>query len=218
MGDDSEQETDGSKHWDGPGLDAWDAWTPAEVAERLAAVDIPWCVVGGWAIDLYVGQPTREHEDLEIGILREDFAAVRRRFDADRFWFHAVDDGEVRRLPVGEETPPEKHQNWVLDVDAQAWRVDVMLEPGDATTWRCRRHDDIAVARSTMIGRTADGIPYLRPTGALLYKAKAVRPKDEADFATCLPLLSDAERAWLADAIEVAHHGHRWVERVRAAG
>ena len=29
----------------------WEAWHPFEAAERLAGVDVAWCVVAGWALD-----------------------------------------------------------------------------------------------------------------------------------------------------------------------
>lgn len=59
-----------------------------------------------------------------------------------------------------------------------------------------------------------DGIPYLAPHGALLYKAKAARPKDEADFSACLLHLSPETRAWLADAIARVHPEHPWRARL----
>jgi len=201
-------------HWDGPGLDAWHAWTPAEVARELAPVTVPWCVVGGWAIDCFLCAQTREHEDLEIAILRPDFPSVRAALR--EHVFHSVGDGEVRLLPPGVEPPLEKHQNWVLDSVADAWRVDVMLEPGDGATWTFRRDAAITAPRSFMISRTADGIPFLEPHGVLLYKAKAARPKDEADLAACLPRMDPERRSWLANALERAHPGHPWIARVRS--
>jgi len=39
-----------------------------EVAKLLAGVDVPWCVAAGWALDLFHGEVTREHEDLEIAV------------------------------------------------------------------------------------------------------------------------------------------------------
>jgi hypothetical protein len=199
-------------HWDGPGLDAWDAWTPAEIARELATISVPWCVVGGWAIDLFLGAQTREHEDLEIAILREHFSQVRHTLSG--FVFHVVGDGEVRRLPDAVEPPRDKHQNWVLDTTAMAWRVDVMLEPGYPSTWVFRKDEAIRAPRPFMVQRTSDGIPFLGPHGALLYKAKAARPKDEADLARCLPRLADDQRAWLAAALERAHPGHPWLDRL----
>src|ERR1700761_148442 len=29
-------------------IDAWDSWEPSAVASRLAGVDVPWYVAGGW--------------------------------------------------------------------------------------------------------------------------------------------------------------------------
>ena len=207
---------EGVTHWDGPGLDAWRAWEPHEAAAHLAGVEVPWCVVGGWAVDLFVGARTREHEDLEIAIPRPCFPTVRRALAG--FVLHAVGDGEVRRLADDEEPPPERHQTWVLDPRAQEWRMDVMLEPGDAAVWECRRPGRIRASRTWMVGRSADGIPYLQPQGVLLYKAKAPRPKDEADLRTCLPRLDEEQRRWLGDALDLAHPGHPWTARVRAGG
>ncbi|WP_425358733.1 nucleotidyltransferase domain-containing protein [Aminobacter aminovorans] len=49
---------------DTPDHDAWCAWHPTELARHLTGVSLPWCVVGGWALDLWHGHQTREHEDL----------------------------------------------------------------------------------------------------------------------------------------------------------
>ena len=203
---------DGVTHWDGPGLDAWQPWTPSEAARHLRASDVPWCVVGGWAIDLFLGEPTRPHEDLEIGVLRADFTAVRRTLG--NFEFFVVGDGEVRALPRDGLPPDDKHQNWVLDVDASAWRTDVMLEPGDARVWTFRRDPSISAPREFMVDRTADSIPFLAPQGVLLYKAKAPRPKDEADFSACLPRLTPPTRTWLRETLQHVHPEHPWIERL----
>ena len=51
----------------------------------------------------------------------------------------------------------------------------------------------------------------------LLYKAKSVRPRDQADFNQSVPALDATTREWLATALEIAHPGHAWVARLRAA-
>ena len=198
--------------WDGPGFDAWrGAWTPQEAGQALAGLQAPWCVVGGWAIDLFLGRQTRPHGDLEIAIVREDLPAVRAHLG--KYRFHAVGDGEVRALAAGEAPPPDKHQTWVLDAPVQLWRIDVMCEPGDHATWVFRRDERITAPREQMIA-VRDGIAYLRPEGAILFKAKAQRPKDEADFLACLPHMSPEARAWLRHALELAHPSHAWTERL----
>lgn len=199
----------GVKHWEGPPLEAWSAWTPREAAARLGSAGVPWCVVGGWAIDLFAGEQTRPHEDLEIAIVRPHLPAVRRCLAS--YALYVVGDGEVRALAPDAQPPANLHQNWVLDVAAQAWRMDVMLEPGDAVTWVFRRDETIRAPRTRMIATTSDGIPFLRPEGVLLYKAKAAREKDEADFAALLPRLDAGARAWLAGALARAHPAHPWL-------
>ncbi|HEX2561557.1 nucleotidyltransferase domain-containing protein [Phenylobacterium sp.] len=194
--------------WDGPGLEAWrGAWTPAEAAEKLSGLEAPWCVVGGWAIDLFLGRETRSHGDLEIAIAKSDLPEVRAHLAEYRF--HAAGDGEVRALSPGELPPSHMHQTWVLDEAVQLWRVDVMQEPGDRDTWVFRRDARIFAPRAQMIA-SMEGVPYLRPEGALLYKAKAQRPKDEADFAACAPYLGATGRAWLRETIATLYPGHAW--------
>ena len=195
--------------WDGPGLDAWRAWTPSEMAARLAGIDVTWCVVGGWSIDCFLGRETRVHEDLEVAVLRPEWSRVRRALSD--LVLHAVGDGEVRALGPHEEPPERVHQSWALDPVANEWRVDVMMEPGDATTWAYRRDESFTAPRDEIVGTTDDGIPYLHPRATLLFKAKYQRPKDEADLEVVLPHLEAADRSWLRGALERFHPGHPWL-------
>jgi hypothetical protein len=191
-----------------PDLSEWDAWHPTEAARRLAGVDVPWCVVAGWSLDLFRGEQTREHEDLEIAVPLEGFPAIREAL-AD-LEIYAIVEGKA--APVTETSLAVSHQTWVRDPAARRWRLDVMREQWDDDTWVCRRHPSLRRPGSEVIAHTADGIPYAQPEIALLFKAKAVRPKDEEDFASVLPLLEGSRRRWLADALTLVHPGHPWLE------
>ena len=59
-----------------PDLSLWDAWRPEQVAALLAGVQAPWYVAAGWAIDLFLGEERRAHEDLEIAVPRERFPEI----------------------------------------------------------------------------------------------------------------------------------------------
>jgi Aminoglycoside-2''-adenylyltransferase len=194
-----------------PDLGRWDAWHPSEVAQRLSAVAAPWCVTAGWAIDLFLGRQTRAHEDIEIAVPEHAFSEIR---DAlAEFEFFAIGDGLAH--PIDEHTLARHYQTWVREPDTGAWRLDVMREPWEGDTWVFRRDPRVSRASSRVIARAPDGIPYAAPEVALLYKAKALREKDQADFEHVLPRLEREQRAWLADALALVHAGHVWLEPLR---
>lgn len=93
------------------------------------------------------------------------------------------------------------HQTWLRDPVSGQFLFDVFREPHDGGTWICRRDESLRLPYDAIIERTAEGIPYLVPELVLLFKAKAARPKDQADFVGTLPLLSRARRSYrVADA------------------
>jgi hypothetical protein len=57
--------------------------------ELLNSFRRPWFVGGGWAIDLFLGRETRNHQDIDIAIFREDQFELRRHF-ANWQWKKAV--------------------------------------------------------------------------------------------------------------------------------
>jgi Aminoglycoside-2''-adenylyltransferase len=200
----------------------WDAWHPEEVARRLAGIEAPWYVAAGWALELFLGEQRREHEDLEIAVPSERFAEVVAALDGLEFHTVSPDPAKQQRrdgrgstlaTPIALAGPllESSHQTWAFDRPAGAWRLDVFREPSEGDTWISRRHERIRMSYERLIERTADGIPYARPEVVLLFKAKHARPKDEADFAAVAPLLEPERRRWLADALELVHPRHRWL-------
>jgi hypothetical protein len=78
-----------------------------------------------------------------------------------------------------------------------------------------RRDESLTAPRAFMERRTSDGIRHLGPHGSLFFKAKYVRPKDQADFDVAAPTLLADERAWLVAALERFHPGHEWIDALR---
>ena len=194
-----------------PDLEAWEAWHPRVVADRLSGVDVPWCVAAGWALDLFRGAPTRAHEDVEIAVPAARYEAVAERFgDCE---FYAVCDGEV--WPVSDDTLRGGYQTWARDKATGKWRLDIFREPHDGDVWVCRRDSRIRRPYPEIIEFTSDGIPYLIPEIVLLFKAKDRRDKDEADFAGVVPVLDVGRRDWLDDALGLIHPAHPWRARLR---
>lgn len=191
----------------------WDAWRPLDIAGRLAGVDVRWCVAGGWALDLFRGEVTRDHEDLEIAVPAGGFSLVRKAL-AD-FDFEVVGSG--RWWPLDSAAFDVMTQTWVRERGGGVYRLDIFREPHDGDTWICRRDQSIRLPYDQIIMTSPQGVPYLVPEIVLLFKAKHDRPKDQADFAGVLPLLNPARRAWLAAALERVHAGHSWIADLRRA-
>ncbi|WP_405965301.1 hypothetical protein OG713_40155 [Streptomyces sp. NBC_00723] len=184
-----------------------DAWAPERAAERLAGVGAPWCIAAGWALDLFRGAPSRPHGDLEIAVPAAAFPEIRDRFP--EYTWDAVGSGRVW-AGAGAEALAATYQTWLRDPVSGQFLFDVFREPHEGMTWVCRRDESLRLPYDVIIERTADGIPYLIPELVLLFKAKAPRPKDQADFDEVLPLLGRARRDRLAEWLDRVHPGHPW--------
>ncbi|WP_323747549.1 nucleotidyltransferase domain-containing protein [Catenulispora rubra] len=184
------------------------AWTPPEIAQRLAGVATPWYVAGGWALDLFLGRQTRRHADLEIAIPAADFAEISGLFPG--YVFDGVGQNQLWEDATA-EVIAATHQTWLRDQASGDYLVDVMREPHEEGAWICRHVPTIRLPYAEIIRRTADGIPYLTPELVLLFKAKHARPKDQRDFEGAVPELSSAQRGRLAELIGGVYPEHRWL-------
>jgi aminoglycoside-2''-adenylyltransferase len=201
-----------------PDLNLWDAWPPEQVAALLAGVHAPWYVAAGWAIELFLGEARREHEDLEIAVPRERFPEIAEKLAGFELFIpdsDLTDRSLVWPFAQAPKALDKHHQTWVREPATGRWRLDVFREPSDGDMWICRRDERIRLPYADVIEQTDDGIPYARPEIVLLFKAKySELPKNEADFATVLPSLEPIRRRWLAEAVALVHPGHPWLERV----
>lgn len=105
----------------------WRAWTPRQAADALtaAAPAARWAVAGGWAIDLHIGHPTRDHDDLEISVLAADIPQCSRRSPNRRGNYRREkDEADLRSvLPV-------------LDDDRRAWLAGALDRVHPDHPWR----------------------------------------------------------------------------------
>jgi len=193
----------------------WNAWTPDQAAARLQGISstdgrpIRWATAGGWALDLFLGRVTRDHEDLEIVVLNDDVQAVLDAFAGPQWRWNVPHDGWVH--PLDSPAYIETHQTWLWSQTANAFVLDVFRNKHDGDTWICRRDPTITMPWSAVADTSADGTPYLVPEVVLLFKAKHARPKDLADLKTVLPSLNAVQRAWLRASIEQVHPRHDWL-------
>jgi hypothetical protein len=182
----------------------------AEAAALLAPMPARWWVAGGWAIDLFVGRTTRDHADLDIAMLRGDETALARTL---RGWDMCIaHHGQLIEWSGDAPLAAEHHQLWCRSSVDGPWQLEVLLEDHNDDCWRYRR-DHRITRELTRLGRqTSDGIPFIAPEIALLYKAKDAQSEQRAaDFATAQRNLDNCARAWLRDALATAHPASSWL-------
>lgn len=194
--------------------DLWKPYTPEEVRLRMQGFGLPWYVVGGWALDLWSGSQTRDHADLEICVLAEDLDQALSHLHPLNFY--AAQAGGLTALETKGATTGAS-QFWGLDATVQAWRIDVMVERGGATTWVYKRDPAITLPRHMAILGSKRGLPFLVPEAVLLFKAKACRPKDQMDFERVLPKLDHGAREWLYHCLHTEDPTHTWLQRLRSS-
>ena len=194
-------------------LAAWEPWTPTILAERLQGLACEWYVVGGWALDLWHGQQTRSHHDLEFVVAPQDACRVAAHLTELAFFAsskscltHCAFDGPVE---------DDAWQFWGGDVKHGVWRVDMMMERGTPQDWHYKRDPSVQQPRHDAIRTNDDGIAYLAPANILLFKAKHCRPKDELDFANALPNLSSKDKQTLCGWLQKLHPEHKWIPALR---
>jgi len=181
-----------------------------QVADVMRGFPCPWYIAGGWAIDLFLGHTTRDHDDIDVAILRKNQADLRTHLSTWRFG--KVVEG--RRLPWadGERLDPPVHE--VQAASETGARIEFLFNESSGARWRFRRNPAIR-RRLDRIGiRTPAGIPFLVPEIVLLFKAKAPTAKDRHDFDLVQPRLMAEPRRWLKDALETCHPGHPWIARL----
>lgn len=105
------------------------------------------------------------------------------------------------------------HQTWCRDPSTGRYHLDVFREPHDGDQWVCRRDLSITLPYRELIG-FRDGIPYLIPEVALLFKAHRAAPKDEIDFRRVAPRLADEARIRLIDWLTRLYPDHSWLARL----
>jgi hypothetical protein len=169
-------------------------------------------MTGGWAFDLFLGQQTRDHADIEFATLPSDIPKARKALAELEFF--AARNGELSFLERDADVPDAIWQLWDADFKSQVWRVDMMIERGTKDRWVYKRNSTISQPRDQATYLNDQGIPFLAPANVLLFKAKHTRDKDVQDFDRVLPHLRPHEKVLLRRWIASEHSVHPWLAQL----
>ncbi|MEK0317184.1 ATP-grasp domain-containing protein [Cohnella sp. 56] len=194
-------------------------WAPLgveEIRELFAGWPGVWGIAGGWALDMHLGRQTRPHDDIDVLLTLDDYAAAYERL-SENWELHLAENGKLTRL--GPQDRLEGETDIWARRDAQSpWAYQLMLIDVRDGMWTYRRAPSVRKPAVDLMLRADGGIPYLRPEVQLLYKggAASIRDKDRRDLEAVLPCLTEAERMWLREALHAQFpQGHSWLLRLR---
>jgi hypothetical protein len=180
----------------------WRETSPTELADWLERAPVPWAFAGGWALDLWAGQQSRSHSDIEITCLRDDLEAL-----VDSLVGFEIALARNRQLSswVTGATPERPFSLWLRRHGERLWDFEIVAEAHEGDLWRYRRDMRITQPLDRLFRQTRDGCMVIAPEIQLLYKSKAPRNWDIADFQHFWPRLDPSARQWLMEAVALAH-------------
>ena len=197
-----------------------------------------WALCGGWAVDAWLGEVSRDHLDVDVCVFEDDQLAVHRHLLARGWHLIAHDEavgGGVRDPWDGHRLVLPAHIHGARDLDAlHTWVPSGNPRPGgvylDVQVNRRSGEDWVLGGEALVTLPSRDSyrlspwdVPTVVPEVLLFYKATdsidlatmaSRNPKDAADFRALAPRLGPAERAWLRDAITAIHPAHAWLPRL----
>jgi len=168
-----------------------------------------WAFAGGWAIDLWLGRRTRPHADVDVAMFRDEQRLLRDTFED--WQFSTAHSGG--RLPWPREQVLYLPIHEIHATTPDGAKVEFLLNERRGNSWLFRRDTSIKLAMERAI-RHEQNIPVLAPEIVLLFKSKAPRRVDQADFDSALPALDDDSRSWLRSALARMDGQHPWLGRL----
>lgn len=191
-------------------------YSPEQVMSLFIDIPKQWWIAGGWAIDLFLEKQTREHEDVDVAILRCDELTFRKHLEAWELWI-GLGNGrlEDKSISTSQELPANREVLWCRPSAHSDWAFELLLNKNIDDEWIFKRDSSIRKPLKNIGTISSSGIPFLNPEIVLLFKAKNNLDKDQHDFEQVLPELSAEAKSWLADSLTIVHPRHAWIDRLQ---
>lgn len=199
--------------------------------------DAPFCfsVCGGFALELFMQKETRPHGDVDLCALESQRTSIQ-QFMLSKGWELYEFRGQGKVRPLNASTPGQPGRN-LMCVKPGCDLVEFYPCEEEGLLYHQFFHKGITslhyleflfsdskdncliFSSSPLIRRELssaflhrDGISYLAPEIALLYKAlQPELPQSAADYASAFPLLSPEQKRWFVQSLaQLYPGGHPW--------
>lgn len=214
-----------------------------ETSKLLKNANFDWSICGGFAIDMFCGEKTRKHIDIDICAFWENRDDVI-KYMMDLNWtiYEACGGGVVHLIADLSQQKYIKNNIFCVKDSNKFFHV----EPVGDNMFKCEiEHSEqieldyieflfnkrnvsyFLYSRNEDIKREIDksilfyyNIPYLAPEIVLLYKSgEYIRDDYEHDFAVTTAKMNDDSKTWLVNSLNFCYPGgHAWSSRLKKSG
>ena len=203
----------------------------------LNSIGSDYLICGGYAIDLFLGQETRVHYDLDISVYWPDRDSIIQYMQGHGWTvYEACGGGMVHRITDLARQKRMKRNLFcvregntyfhVVDCGDNMFRCDIEHIPQTRLDYieflfNTRIDRAFVYARNEKVTRDLEqailyrgSIPYLSPELVLLYKSTDIeREGYQQDFALARERMSSESKAWLREALAICDpSGHPWID------
>lgn len=168
----------------------------------------PWFISGGWVVDIALGRVTREHDDLDICIYREDAKEALQYFED---WEIKVAVPGENRLVDYEQFSDLSLPRYCLHLFREKDFIEILLTEREGDEVLFRKNKNISMRINDFSLKDCDGRPFVNPVWQLLFKSLNPRDKDNEDFINYLPIINDQQKLWLTSGIRILKPDSEWL-------
>lgn len=191
---------------------------------------------GGYALDLFLGKPTRRHSDIDICVYEKDKGAIFSYMKANKwktYEFHG--QGIVRRIDSimdfrsGKNLMCLKEDCELVEFYSCEKGDDYFIHDFNYTGITSLNYleflfneiDSNNLVFNSRIKRSVDkailwrkDIPFLSPELVLLYKSgDTEREENQYDYRITVPHMDDEQISWFNSSLDILYpNGHEWKE------
>ncbi|NEW09075.1 hypothetical protein GK047_24165 [Paenibacillus sp. SYP-B3998] len=171
----------------------------------------PWFISGGWVVDIALGKLTREHDDLDICIYREDAKEALRYFEN---WEIKVAVPGEGRLVDYEQFSDLSLPRYCLHLFREKNFIEILLTERVGDEVFFRKNKNITMGTNDFALKDSAGRPFVNPVWQLLFKSLNPRGKDNEDFNNYLSIMNDRQKLWLASGIRIMKPDSVWLAKL----
>lgn len=133
----------------------WRQTSPEELAHWLAAATMPWGIAGGWALDLWQGEISRPHSDIEISCFFADLPALLPLLE--RFEIAIARNKQLTVYEPGTALPPPPFSLWLRRHGETLWDFEIVAEAQLYGQWVYRREPSVRRRLDAVFTRSPSG-------------------------------------------------------------